>query len=175
MKKIIFAGVLIGSLLTGCATVPPIPQEPVKLENVYTIEKLNKDQIYDGTRQWFAMAFKSANAVIQYEDKKAGTIIGKANTKYTCAGLGECLMGTTNDVLEFTIRADIKDGRVRVAFSDLVYFRPAHTSGSTRYNDYRKPILPNSEAARLNVPKLDKAVQEMVVKINSQQKVNNEW
>lgn len=175
MKKIIFTGVLIGLLLTGCATVPPTPQEPVKLENVYTIENLSQDRIYDGTRQWFATAFKSANAVIQYEDKKAGTIIGKATTKYMCAGLGECLMGTTNDVLEFTIRVDTKDGRLRVAFSDLVYFRPAHSSGGTYYNDSRKSISPNSEAARLNVPKLDHAVKDMVSKINTQQKVNTEW
>lgn len=175
MKKIIFAGVLIGSLLTGCATVPPTPQEPVKLENVYTIEKLTQDQIYDGVRQWFATAFKSSNAVIQYEDKKAGTIIGKSNTKYTCSSIGECFMATTNDVLEFTIRVDTKDGRVRVAFSDLVYFRPAHYSGGTYFNDYRKVVSPDSEAARLNIPKLDNAIQDMVSKISTQQKVNADW
>lgn len=175
MKKIIFAGVLIGSLLTGCATVPPTPQEPVKLENVYTIEKISKDQLYDGVRQWFAIAFKSSKAVIEYEDKAVGTIIGKANTKYTCAGIGECFMGTTNDVLEFTMRVDTKDGRVRVVFSDLVYFRPAHYSGGTYYNDFRKAVLPTSEAARLNVPKLDQAVQDMVNKISTQQKVNVDW
>jgi hypothetical protein len=175
MKKIMFAGVLGSSLLTGCATTPPVPKEPVKLENIYTIENLTKDQIYDGTRQWFAIAFNSANAVIQYEDKKAGTIIGKASTKYTCAAIADCLLGTTNDKLEFTIRVDTKDNRVRVAYSDLVYFIPAHTSGGTYFNDSRRPISPDSDAARMNVPKLDKAVQDMVNKIATQQKVNADW
>ena len=73
------------------------------------------------------------------------------------------------------MRVDTKDGRVRVVFSDLVYFRPAHYSGGTYYNDFRKVILPTSEAARLNVPKLDQAVQDMVNKISTQQKVNADW
>lgn len=64
------AGVLGALLLTGCATTPSVPLEPVKLENIYTIDNLKQDQIYDGVRQWFATAFKSSKSVIQYEDKK---------------------------------------------------------------------------------------------------------
>jgi len=175
MKKIMCAGVLGALLLTGCATTPSVPLEPVKLENIYTIDNLKQDQIYDGVRQWFATAFKSSKSVIQYEDKKAGTIIGKANTPYFCGGVAECLFGTPNDVLEFTIRVDTKDGRVRVTFSDLVYFRPAHTSGGTYFDDQRKTLALDSQAARLNVERLNRAVQDMVQNIGTQQKVKSDW
>ncbi len=89
MKKILLAGFL-GLGLAGCATTPQQPSEPVKFEKVYQIDGLNQAQIYDGARQWFAVAFASANAVIQYEDKASGTIIGKGNMRYPCSGM-ECL------------------------------------------------------------------------------------
>lgn len=87
MKKLLLIGVLgISAVLSGCATTPQSPSEPVKFEKVYQIDGLNQAQIYDGARQWFATAFRSANAVIQYEDKATGSIIGKGNMPYRCSG-----------------------------------------------------------------------------------------
>ncbi|MFX9397393.1 DUF4468 domain-containing protein, partial [Acinetobacter baumannii] len=91
-----------------CATTPQQPSEPVKFEKVYQIDGLNQAQIYDGARQWFAVAFASANAVIQYEDKASGTIIGKGNMRYPCSGM-ECLAMTGNERVDFTVRVDTKD------------------------------------------------------------------
>lgn len=175
MKKTLLTTFLTAVVLTGCATTPQLPQEPVKLEHIYTIEKLSQEQIYNGARQWFSTAFVSSKAVIDYEDKAAGTIIGKASTQYTCAGISECLTGTTNDRLEFTIRVDTKDQKVRVTYSDLTYFRPAHRSGNINYPDTRREVTPNSNAARLNVAKLDAAVQNLVNKVSSHEKTNNNW
>ena len=85
MKKLLISGVVVSSLY-GCATTPQQPVEQVKFEKIYPMGELKQAQVYDGARQWFATAFRSANAVIQYEDKATGSIIGKGNMQYRCAG-----------------------------------------------------------------------------------------
>ncbi|EPX2313329.1 DUF4468 domain-containing protein [Acinetobacter baumannii] len=173
MKKILLAGFL-GLGLAGCATTPQQPSEPVKFEKVYQIDGLNQAQIYDGARQWFAVAFASANAVIQYDDKASGTIIGKGNMRYPCSGM-ECLAMTGNERVDFTVRVDTKDGKMRVGYDGLTYSAPSHMSAGIMMPAQNYPITESRKSTPLIISKINTLSDDMAEKIKTQQKVNSNW
>jgi len=73
-----------------------------------------KDEIFTKVISYFAVAYKSANDVIQQQDKDAGVIIGKGIFDvHKDSGFGWSL----NVNCDHTIRVDIRDGRVRVVLS----------------------------------------------------------
>lgn len=83
-------------------------------QRIVDIPNVKQDIIYENSRQWVAKNFQSANAVIQYQDKEVGSIIGKGNTKIPCSSGIICLDGSTQR-LEFTFQVDAKDNRARVS------------------------------------------------------------
>ena len=176
MKKLLLAGVLgLGLVLGGCATTPQSPSEPVKFEKIYPMGELKQAQVYDGARQWFATAFRSANAVIQYEDKATGSIIGKGNMQYRCAGFTDCMTMTGADRVDFTVRVDTKDGRMRVSYDNLTHYKPAQVISGVRYAETNRPITVNYPSAKVIVDELNKSSDAMAEKIKTQQKVNADW
>lgn len=176
MKKLLAVGVLgFGLALGGCATTPQQPVEPVKFEKIYPMGGLKQAQVYDGARQWFATAFRSANAVIQYEDKATGSIIGKGNMQYRCAGFADCMTVTGSDRVDFTVRVDTKDGRMRVSYDNLTHYKPAQVISGVRYAETNRPITVNYPSAKVIVDELNKSSDAMAEKIKTQQKVNTDW
>lgn len=173
MKNIILAAGLSVSLV-GCATTPTEPLKSASFEKIYEVQGLTKNQVYDGARQWFAVAFKSANAVIQYEDKETGTIIGKGNMGFPCSGALNC-MANQNVFITFTARVDSKDGKMRVSYDDLMKKSNPSYSGGIKLNGYELPVAKGSYDAELVVDKLNKLSDEMAEKIQKQQKVNSDW
>lgn len=114
MKKILF-----GTILTFAAT-NTFANEPLKeVSEVVELPNMAQKQIYDASKIWMAKAFKSSNAVIQYEDTSTGTIIGKGNMQYPCKGTWNCLANSENLIL-FTVKVDTKDNKARVTFNDLL-------------------------------------------------------
>lgn len=174
MKKIALIG-LVGIGLVGCATTPQQPVTPVKFEKIYQLDNLKQPQIYDGARQWFAVAFRSANAVIQYEDKATGTIIGKGNMQYRCAGFADCMTVTGGDRVDFTVRVDTKDGRMRVGYDNLTHYKPAQVISGVRYSETNRPITENYPSAKVTIDELNKFSDEMAEKIRTQQTINSNW
>lgn len=173
MKKLLVLAI-VGFGLVGCATTPKQPVESAKFEKIYQLDRLNQAQVYDGARQWFAVAFQSANAVIQYEDKATGTIIGKGNMRYPCSGM-ECLAMTGNERVDFTVRVDTKDGRMRVGYDNLTYSAPSRMSSGIMIPAQNYPIIESRKSAPLIIGNLNKFSDEMAEKIRTQQKVNAEW
>ena len=80
----------------------------------------SKEQIFDGAKIWISENFRSAKAVLEYENKEAGTIIGNGDIPFPCQGL-QC-MGTGGWRVGFTMRADIKDQKFRLTFTNLRIF-----------------------------------------------------
>lgn len=84
---------------------------------VVKMDSVKKEELYLRANQWFAKSYKSANNVIQLNDKQAGQIIGKGvekvDTKYND------VYGTTN--LHYTITISLKDGRYKYDISQLYY------------------------------------------------------
>jgi len=113
--KLIFGMIFI--FLAGCAGLQPITDADRILERVVEAPGYSKEQIFNGTKIWIAENFKSAKAVLEYEDRDAGILIGNGIIPYPCRGL-ECI-AKVNWKVPFTMRVDIKDQKFRLTFSNL--------------------------------------------------------
>ena len=169
--KIILAVSVFVAALSGCVMTPAAPITNV--QKVYEMPALTQAQIYDASRQWFAESFKSANAVIQYEDKVSGAIIGKGNMKFPCVGVFQCIAYMTATV-DFTIRVDTKDNKMRVTYNDLTIKRPASYNSGIFQSASENPIYLQSEKDSITA-KLDVLTDEMAEKIKSGQNYNSNW
>lgn len=91
-----------------------------KSEVVEVDSTIKAKQLYDAAQIWFVENFKSANAVIQIEDKEAGKIVGKGFFE-SHGDLGpmqhEYYMG---DVY-FILKVFVKDGRYKYELSDFTH------------------------------------------------------
>jgi len=122
MKKIGF-GLIIGLsvLFTGCAE--PVPNEDRIISSVYQIPNSSKDVIFHNTKIWIAENFSSSKAVMEYENKEEGTLIGNGSIKYPCSGLG-CIIEYDWTVL-FTMRVDMKNDKMKLTFDNIRIYWPA--------------------------------------------------
>ena len=124
MKYLVTLGII--AILSGCAGMAGIP--PVtSIDRVFEIKGSSKDTIYESTKMWIAENFKSAKAVIEYEDKKGGTIIGNGSIKYPCSDMLDCTVKDDWRVL-FTMRVDVKDTKIRLTFTNILLTWPPSNS-----------------------------------------------
>ena len=113
--KLIFGMLFL--FLLGCAGLQPITNADRTFEIVVNAPGYSKEQIFNGTKIWIAENFNSAKAVLEYEDRVAGVLIGNGIIPYPCRGL-ECI-GREDWKVPFTMRVDIKDQKFRLTFSNL--------------------------------------------------------
>lgn len=71
-----------------------------------------KEQIYVAVNDWFVRSFNNGKSVIQLNDKDAGCIIGKGFI--SSMGNTQSFFTNSNISAYVIIRADIKDGRMRI-------------------------------------------------------------
>ncbi len=86
------------------------------------IDKNSKTDLYLKGKEWIATTFKSANDVIQMDDKEGGIIIGKGVIKIdpTCEVCGASgIHKTQSGFIEFTFKIEFKDGRYRYEFTNF--------------------------------------------------------
>lgn len=94
-------------------------KEPLAdIESVHVVDGIEKQKIYTASKMWIADQFKSAQDVIQFDDKESGTIIAKGIAEFPCTGMW-CL-AMKDYWLRFTIRIDTKDGKFKTLYSDLI-------------------------------------------------------
>lgn len=118
-------------LFVGCAGMQQITEADRNFERIVPAPGHNKDEIYDSVKMWIAENFRSAKAVIEYDNKEAGTIIGNGNMKYPCSGL-DCI--AKNDwTVPFTMRVDVKDEKFRLTFSNLKLSWPPSYNSTVGY------------------------------------------
>ena len=86
----------------------------VSYEGVVKVEGASATDLYIKANEWFAMAFNSANNVIQMQDKDAGKIIGKGAIEVEKSGYH-------NGVFDFTIKFTAKEGRYRYVITDIAH------------------------------------------------------
>ena len=87
------------------------------IKKIFDAPSYSKEQIFNGAKIWISENFRSAKAVLEYENKETGTIIGNGITSYPCQGWS-CL-GTSDWKVSFTMRVDIKDQKFRLTFTNL--------------------------------------------------------
>lgn len=89
-----------------------------KLQAVEEVNpELTQDQLFAKAKQWIALNYKSANDVIQLDDKEEGKIICKGNF-----ALKQSLLLTGR--IAHTLVLDFKDGKFRYNFTDFVHISP---------------------------------------------------
>lgn len=116
---------LLAALITGCAGMEQVPESERTFSQVYEAPGASKEQIFTASKIWIAENFRSAKAVIEYENKEDGTLIGNGIVSYPCDGLG-CL-GKSDWSLPFTMRMDMKDSKFKLTFSNLrITFPPSN-------------------------------------------------
>lgn len=147
MKKTKLLFPFIFVFLSGCAGMQPATEEEMIVERVVQAPGHGKDEIFEYTKMWIAQNFRSAKAVLEYENKDAGRIIGNGSMRYPCEGIS-CI-GKGDWTLKFTMNVDIKDERFKISFTNLgvswpyapqraAYDGPLTTSGSIKES---KPVL----------------------------------
>jgi hypothetical protein len=112
MKKLT---VFLAMIMISCVVYSA---EPLTYSKVIQADSLDKTSTHVALRMWFTEFFKSANHVIQMDDKDAGIIIGKGSTKYNYGGLTYlCYEGYIN----FTVKVQIRDGRYKAEVSNIIH------------------------------------------------------
>lgn len=149
MKKIISVLVIV---LSGCAgqSYQYATNESVNPSKVFDASGSNKDKIYSSAKMWIAENFRSAKSVIEYDNQAEGTIIGNGTIKYPCEGF-ECV-GKGEWTVDFTMKIEVKDGRFKTSFSNLVLDLPA-TTGMYASASSKVPVSSQEDAAKIT-PKL---------------------
>ena len=130
-----------------------VKEEDKTFSKVYNAPGFSKEQLYEAGKIWVANNFKSAKAVVEYDNKENGTIIGKGNINYPCEGIS-CI--AKNDWrIGFTMKYEAKDERFRLTFESLslswpprvdsLGYHPAYEGPLFQQGDYDavKPILLN--------------------------------
>lgn len=88
----------------------------VVFEEVVSVDStISKTELYFRAREWFANTFKSANDVIQMDDKEAGKIIGKGTKQYTTS----FVINIYQNILYYTVNISVKDGRYKYIISNF--------------------------------------------------------
>ena len=137
MIKTLLTALLCLQLL-GCAGMDPVREEDKVFSQVYEAPGFQKDVLYEKVKIWIAQTFKSAKAVLEYENKESGTIIGKGSMPYPCRGL-KCI-ATIGWTVPFTMKVDINDEKFRLTFLDIGLAWPARRD-SLGYHEAHEGLM----------------------------------
>ena len=113
MRKLLILGCIF--ILSGCTGTLPVRPENAVVQQVIAAPGLNGDQIFERSQMWIAQSFHSAKAVLEYENKAEGVLIGNSNVARPTSMI---YLGG-NDTVSFNMKEEIKDGRARLTFANL--------------------------------------------------------
>jgi hypothetical protein len=116
MQKIIL---LFSFLATAFATfAQEIKLDPetelFSFTQVMSEEGKTKDQLFDSSKEWIALTYKSANDVIQSADKENGTIIVKGSIRIVSGLL-------VDGNIMHTLVLNFKDNKIKFTVTNFVY------------------------------------------------------
>jgi|SRR5690606_12044345 len=120
--------------------------DKIHYEKVISIDGFSADELYTRSKEFFANSFKSANDVIQMDDKSVHSIIGKASSSLNIQS-GKHIFPAK---LLYTLRIECKEGKYRY---QIYGFRISPMNGS----EFPAEIVFNKEAEdRFNSKKATK-------------------
>lgn len=114
-----FNHIIIALTLLLYPSILKAQDSPLEFSEVINAEGKTVAQIYPIVKSWIAISFKSANSVIQMDDKDNGMIICKGNFSYRAPGGStyRCIDGA----VDFTLKIQIRDGRYKVTLNDFTH------------------------------------------------------
>jgi hypothetical protein len=120
-------------------TPPTLPIDPdthlVSYTGVVEVTGVSQAQLYSRAYEWIAKNYKSANDVIQMQDKESGKLIAKGL-------LPVSLKGRAAGNVEHTLSVYVKDGRYKYEFTSL---RHQYMATGQHGGDYSMGPFENAE------------------------------
>lgn len=99
-----------------------LPIDPVtKLityQGVVEVPGVSKADLYTRAYAWVAKAYRSANDVVQMNDKEAGQLVAKGNMRVTARALG---MDMDAGIIRHTLSIYVKDGKYKYVLTNLTH------------------------------------------------------
>ncbi|MCX6141996.1 MAG: DUF4468 domain-containing protein [Ignavibacteriales bacterium] len=115
--------------LAGCAGSREATKEEMNHEFILSLPGVQKQQAYEMTLKWLANTFRSAKAVVEYQNKENGSIIGNGMSRMKV----EAAISIEVEIA-FTMNIDIRDEKVRIRFVNLEYI-PAGATARQPFRD----------------------------------------
>jgi hypothetical protein len=101
------------------AGLPVDPQTKlITYQGVVEVPGVSKADLYTRAHGWVATAYRSANTVIQMQDKEAGQLVVKGLTRVTLRSLG---LNADAGAVRHTLTIYVKDGRYKYVLTDLTH------------------------------------------------------
>lgn len=156
----------------NCAGPQLVPEGERNFGRIVDAPGYSKEQIFNNTKIWIAENFRSAKAVLEYENKDDGVIIGNSNIPYPCSGF-DCL-GRGDWRIPFTMRVDIKDQKFRLTFSNLrLTWPPSYSRSFGTQPGVDRPLVTEKEY-KLVKPILLKIGDRLLASFNKE-KGSDKW
>jgi hypothetical protein len=99
-----------------------LPVDPttklITYEGVVEVPGVSKADLYTRAYAWIAKAYRSANDVIQMNDKEAGQLVAKGSMRVTARALG---MDMDAGVVRHTLSIYVKDGKYKYVLTNLTH------------------------------------------------------
>lgn len=113
----------------------------------------NKNKIYAKAKIWIADTWKSANEVIQMDDKESGNIIVKGFSQ-VYINSGYKILGVQKQKMWYTVKISISDNSLVINVTDIfteTYPNPSQYNGysSATYNEYAETYNMTDENAKI--------------------------
>lgn len=98
--------------------------------DVVEVEGVDASELYTRARQWFGEIYRSANNVLQMDDREGGVLLGKAINSFVVTN-----MGMNFEIkLHYSISVFLKDGRYKYEIKDMYY--SGNTGGKDKLTDW---------------------------------------
>jgi hypothetical protein len=90
----------------------------ISYEGVVEVPGVSKTDLYRRAYEWVAKTYRSANDVIQMQDKEAGQLVAKGLTRVYTKSIG---MTVDAGVVRHTLTVYVKDGRYKYVLTNLTH------------------------------------------------------
>jgi hypothetical protein len=117
-------------------------------EKVFEVPGHSRDEIFTSSKIWVAENFRSSKAVLEYESKDDGVLIGNGIIDFPCKGAFDCLAKADWKV-RFTMRIDMKDDKFRLTFSNVHLAWPAAYRSGISSPAYDGPVNSKKDRAKI--------------------------
>jgi hypothetical protein len=149
MKVLTLASLTLMPLFSFGQLIDELPKDEsgnLYYNEVVQIAGKDRESLYLVAKQFFVDAFKSANDVVQFEDKATGVITGKGFSNVSVK-----IMGISNvNQMWFTLKIQCKDGRYKCEVYDI-YFNSSPDPNNRRVaTNYANDIFDKTKYYRNN-------------------------
>lgn len=156
---------LVFLLLSGCAATGANTALLEYQEIIEFDSELDKSTLFNRTRLWLAEAFVDSKDVIELVDKDAGLLVGNGGMKYTFPLVPD-MPG------RFSLRIDIKDGKIRTTYSNFKLYTSGSQYSSGGWSDIREGTPNGYPEQSIHAAK---ALNEDLKKFVQQAEADDNW